>query len=116
MGPADILLLLDASSGSQQTFDHIVRFARSLVRDSFVGPLAMQYNVLTYATKPNAEFWFSSYTDNEHMLQALRGLKVRPGTSNLAEALTVSCVSMSTLAVVFTVDCVAESNLRRRSL
>ena len=85
-----MLLILDASTQEGQgNFIREVSFATKLLNEFTVGPDNMQFSVLTYASLPNAEFWFNSYTDKREMIFALQTLQFTSGSSNLGGALRV---------------------------
>ncbi|KAL8619706.1 hypothetical protein ACOMHN_025792 [Nucella lapillus] len=85
---ADILLILDTSTEAAQTnFIREVTFATRLINDFTVGPDKVQFALLTYASLPNAEFWFNSYTDRREMFFAMQTLQPASGSNNLGGAL-----------------------------
>nr|KAG5712283.1 hypothetical protein BaRGS_023862 [Batillaria attramentaria] len=85
---ADILLVLDASTQQGQVnFIKEVSFATKLLNEFTVGPDNMQFSAMTYASLPNAEFWFNSYNTKREMVFALQTLTFTSGSSNLAGAL-----------------------------
>jgi hypothetical protein len=87
---ADVLLVLDCSTqDGEGNFVREVGFATSYLNQFSISPDRMQFAALTYASLPNAEFWFNSYHDRRQMVFALQTLRYSQGSANLAGAFRV---------------------------
>lgn len=85
---ADILIIIDSSSDeSAALFKQEMDFVSSLVKGFTVGPTNMQFSLMTFATTPNVEFWFNTYSTKQEILNSLQTVFFTQGDTNTHEAL-----------------------------
>ncbi|GFO07336.1 collagen alpha-6(vi) chain, partial [Plakobranchus ocellatus] len=85
---ADILLIIDSSSDeSAALFKQEMDFVSNLISGFKIGPSNMQFSLMTFATTPNVEFWFNTYSTKKEILDSLQTVFFTQGDTNTHEAL-----------------------------
>ncbi|XP_033748483.1 protein eyes shut homolog [Pecten maximus] len=87
-GPADIVIILDASSSANTVFNASKAFIASFVKGLSIDAGEFRIALLTYSLDAHLEFGFSAYLNKTTLLAAIDNVSSSSGPSHLHTALT----------------------------
>ncbi|XP_033747123.1 von Willebrand factor A domain-containing protein 2-like [Pecten maximus] len=86
-GPADIVIIMDASISTQDVFNASKEFAASFVEGLSIDSGEFRIALLTYSTDVHQEFGFNTHTNKASVLAGIDNISGRFGASYLNKAL-----------------------------
>ncbi|XP_060064730.1 uncharacterized protein LOC132545077 [Ylistrum balloti] len=86
-GPADIVIILDGSTSTEQVFNSSRQFAASFVEGLSIDSDDFRVAMLTYSVDVHVEFNFTTHTNKSSLLAAIKNVSSRTGISYLHTAL-----------------------------
>ncbi|XP_006893510.1 PREDICTED: collagen alpha-3(VI) chain isoform X2 [Elephantulus edwardii] len=87
-GEKDVVFLIDGSDGVREGFPLLKEFIQRLVESLDVGQDRVRVAVVQYSDRARPEFYLNSYTDQQSVIRAIRGLSLLGGsTPNTGAAL-----------------------------